>query len=211
MSTSIPGYTYGAADLARSPLSLEDLGMLEKTVLFTDDDRSALQQAGEVLSDQVDDVLDVWYGFVGSNAHLLAYFAGADGKPVNSYLAAVRERFGQWIRDTCERDYDQSWLDYQEEVALRHHRIKKNKTDDVNAAPDHPAALYDRVHLSHHGDHSPLSGEEGTHEGRGRQDARCLVQIGGPARRAVEQAVHTRQRLLRLRSSISSCAKTRPF
>ena len=127
MSTSIPGYTYGAADLARSPLSLEDLGMLEKTVLFTDDDRSALQQAGEVLSDQVDDVLDVWYGFVGSNAHLLAYFAGADGKPVNSYLAAVRERFGQWIRDTCERDYDQSWLDYQEEVALRHHRIKRTK------------------------------------------------------------------------------------
>ena len=135
MSTSIPGYTYGAADLARSPLSLEDLRMLEKTVLFTDDDRSALRQAGAVLSDQVDDVLDVWYGFVGSNPHLLAYFAGADGKPVNSYLAAVRERFGQWIRDTCERDYDQSWLDYQEEIALRHHRSKKNRTDNVNAAP----------------------------------------------------------------------------
>ena len=134
MSTSIPGYTYGAADLARSPLSLEDLGLLEKTVFFTDDDRSALRQAGAVLSDQVEDVLDVWYGFVGSNTHLLAYFAGADGKPVDSYLAAVRERFGQWIRDTCERDYDQSWLDYQEEVALRHHRSKKNRTDDVNAA-----------------------------------------------------------------------------
>ena len=133
MSTSIPGYTYGAADLARSPLSLEDLGLLEKTVLFTDDDRSALRQAGAVLSDQVDDVLDIWYGFVGSNAHLLAYFAGADGKPVDSYLATVRDRFGQWIRDTCERDYDQSWLDYQEEVALRHHRSKKNRTDDVNA------------------------------------------------------------------------------
>ena len=135
MSTSIPGYTYGAADLARSPLSLEDLGLLEKTVLFTDDDRSALRQASTVLSDQVDEVLDVWYGFVGSNAHLLAYFAGADGKPVDSYLTAVRERFGQWIRDTCERDYDQSWLDYQEEIALRHHRSKKNRTDNVNAAP----------------------------------------------------------------------------
>ena len=135
MSTSIPGYTYGTADLARSPLSLEDLDLLKQTILFTDDDRLALRQAGEVLGDQVDDVLDLWYGFVGSNAHLLAYFAGEDGEPVGSYLTAVRERFGQWIRDTCEREYDQAWLDYQHEVALRHHSAKKNQTDGVNAAP----------------------------------------------------------------------------
>ena len=43
MSTSIPGYTYGAADLARSPLSLEDLGLIQETLLFTDEDRSALR------------------------------------------------------------------------------------------------------------------------------------------------------------------------
>lgn len=135
MSTSIPGYTYGAADLARSPLPLDDLRLLEKTLLFTDDDRAALRQAGDVLSDQVEDVLDVWYGFVGSNAHLVAYFAGSDGKPVDAYLGAVRKRFAQWIRDTCERDYDQAWLDYQHEIALRHHSMKKNKTDGVDAAP----------------------------------------------------------------------------
>ena len=135
MSNSIPGYTYETADVARSQLSVEDLFVLEKTLLFTDDDRSSLRQAGAVLSDQVEDVLDLWYGFVGSNAHLVAYFAGSDGQPVDSYLAAVRKSFGQWIRDTCERDYDQSWLDYQHEVALRHHSTKKNKTDGVNAAP----------------------------------------------------------------------------
>ena len=135
MSTSIPGYTYGTPDLARSPLSMHDLGLLEATVLFSDEDREALRQAGEVLGDQVEDILDLWYGFVGSNAHLLAYFVGPDGQPVGSYLEGVRKRFGQWIRDTCERDYDQSWLDYQHEVALRHHRTKKNKTDDVDAAP----------------------------------------------------------------------------
>ena len=135
MSDSIPGYTYGAADLERSPLSLDDLGLLETTLLFTDTDRDALRQAGTVLGDQVEDILDLWYGFVGSNPHLLAYFAGSDGQPVGSYLEGVRKRFGQWIRDTCERDYDQAWLDYQHEVALRHHRAKKNKTDGVEAAP----------------------------------------------------------------------------
>ena len=56
MTTSIPGYTYGAANVARSPLSLEDLSLLEQTLLFTDDDREALRQAGAVLSDQVEDV-----------------------------------------------------------------------------------------------------------------------------------------------------------
>ena len=135
MSDSIPGYTYGAADLERSPLSLDDLGLLETTLLFTDTDRDALRQAGTVLGDQVEDILDLWYGFVGSNPHLLAYLAGSDGQPVGSYLEGVRKRFGQWIRDTCERDYDQAWLDYQHEVALRHHRAKKNKTDGVEAAP----------------------------------------------------------------------------
>jgi len=135
MAASITGYTYGSAELARSPLSLEELALLEKTVLLTDEDRKALRQAGEVLRDQVEDVLDLWYGFVGSNPHLLAYFAGPDGEPVAEYLTGVRERFGQWIRDTCERDYDQAWLDYQHEVALRHHRAKKNLTDGVQAAP----------------------------------------------------------------------------
>jgi len=134
-ATTIPGYTYGTAEAARSPLELDDLRLLEKAVLFTDDDRAALRCAGVVLTDQIEDVLDVWYGFVAANDHLVASFAGPDGKPNGDYLAAVRRRFGQWILDTCERDYDQAWLDYQEEIALRHYRTKKNRTDGVDAAP----------------------------------------------------------------------------
>jgi hypothetical protein len=66
--------------------------------------------AGEVLKDQIDAVLDLWYGFVGSHPHLVYYFSGPDGKPDANYLAAVRQRFGQWILDTCNRPYDQDWL-----------------------------------------------------------------------------------------------------
>lgn len=51
------------------------------------------------------------------------------------YLTAVRHRFGQWIMDLCNRKYDQGWLDYQHEIGLRHHSIKKNKTDNVDAVP----------------------------------------------------------------------------
>ena len=49
----------------------------------------------------------------------------------NPDVGAVRERFGQWILDTARAAYDQEWLDYQHEIALRHHRTKKNVTDDA--------------------------------------------------------------------------------
>jgi hypothetical protein len=134
---NIPGYTYGDASLARSPVSMDDLALLQKTVLLTQDDVLALRDAGKVLEPQIDAILDVWYGFVGANPHLLAYFSNpADGKPDARYMERVRARFGQWIRDTTAARYDQAWLDYQYEFALRHTRAKKNQTDGA-AAADH--------------------------------------------------------------------------
>lgn len=136
MSTpSIPGYTYGAAEVARSPLTLEDCENLKQVVLFGPEDQQYLQLAGEVLADQIEDVLDVWYGFVASHPYLLFYFTDGKGHPNNDYLAAVRKRFGQWILDTCNRPYDQAWLNYQQEIGLRHERTKKNQTDGVNSVP----------------------------------------------------------------------------
>jgi hypothetical protein len=134
--TNISGYTYGTAEVAQSPLKLADLENLKKAVLFNDEDETNLRLAGEVLADQVEEVLDVWYGFVASHPHLVYYFTDGKGNANSDYLGAVRQRFGQWILDLCNRPYDQQWLDYQQEIALRHHRTKKNQTDDVNSVPN---------------------------------------------------------------------------
>ena len=134
-AAEIPGYTYGSEGLQRSPVSDYDVELLKQTVLFGEDDERYLRMAGDVLRDQVEDVLDVWYGFVAAHPHLVRYFAGPDGAPIDAYLARVRARFGQWIHDLCERPWDRAWLDYQEEIALRHTPAKKNKTDEVDA-PD---------------------------------------------------------------------------
>ncbi|MGC8833857.1 MAG: protoglobin domain-containing protein [Armatimonadota bacterium] len=134
-NTSIPGYTYGSEQTARSPLSLKDLEDLKKAVLFSPEDERYLRMAGEVLADQIEDVLDVWYGFVASHPHLVYYFTDGRGNVSSEYLAAVRKRFGQWIVDTCNRPYDQAWLDYAYEIGLRHHRTKKNQTDGVQSVP----------------------------------------------------------------------------
>jgi hypothetical protein len=131
----IPGYTYGTSQVAPSPLTLEDLDNLKKAVLFTEEDERYLRMAGEVLADQIEEVLDVWYGFVGSHPHLVYYFTDGKGNANAEYLAAVRKRFGQWILDTCNRPYDKDWLNYAHEIGLRHHRTKKNQTDGVNSVP----------------------------------------------------------------------------
>lgn len=84
-ATTIPGYTYGTATLERSPVSLADFERMKKSVPFGDDDVRSLRLSRDILKDQVEAILDVWYGFV-ANPHLLASFsAKADGKPLGDY------------------------------------------------------------------------------------------------------------------------------
>jgi len=134
---TIAGYAYGDASLPRSPVSLEDLELLKTTLLFGADDVRALRQAHEVVKDQIEDILDVWYGFVASHPHLAVYFSRKDAGDLDpQYLARVRGRFAQWILDTTAADFDQRWLDYQQEIGRRHHRPGKNQTDGAHSV-DH--------------------------------------------------------------------------
>lgn len=136
MSHDIPGYTKGTPVIGRSPVSLEQFALMQKSALFGDDDVNALRESHAIVKDQVEAILDVWYGFVGSQPHLLASFTHAQsGQPVGDYLDGVRRRFGQWILDTARAEYDQAWLDYQHEIGLRHHRTKKNRTDNAPSTP----------------------------------------------------------------------------
>jgi Protoglobin len=138
IQTDIPGYTYGSDAVPRSPVSLEELQLLQATLLLGEDDVAALRRSRDLLEPRVEDILDVWYGFVGANPHLLDAFTGPDGQPNQAYLAAVRRRFGRWILDTARAEFDQAWLDYQHEIGVRHTRRRKNRTDGVQAADQIP-------------------------------------------------------------------------
>ncbi|WP_266168869.1 protoglobin domain-containing protein [Dyella subtropica] len=133
---SIPGYTYGQHSLAKAPYTLQDLKSLEKTLLFTDEDVRYLRMSKPILADQTDAILDVWYGFVASTPELVVYFKNnKTGEPDAAYLGAVRKRFAQWILDTADANYDQTWLDYQYEIGRRHTTPKKNQTDKADSTP----------------------------------------------------------------------------
>ena len=136
---SIPGYRLGDKTLPASPVSQQSFDELKASLLFGPDDVAALRKALPILTPQVEAILDVWYGFVGGNPHLLRYFSDPKtNQPVGAYLDAVRKRFGQWILDTCRADYDATWLAWQDEIGKRHHRSGKNKTDNVSAAAHIP-------------------------------------------------------------------------
>lgn len=129
----VPGYAFGSPDLATSPVTLADLEALKQAIGFGEGDHRALRTAWEVLQDQLGEVFDHWMGQFGPL--FVSYFAGPDGKPIERYLHAAHARFIRWIEDTCTRPYDQAWLDYQHEIALRHHRTKKNLTDRAESVP----------------------------------------------------------------------------
>lgn len=133
---AISGYAHGQQSLAKAPYTLQDLESLKKTMLFTDEDVRYLRMSKAILADQTDAILDVWYGFVASTPELVTYFRNNQtGAPDGAYLGAVRKRFGQWILDTADANYDQAWLDYQYEIGLRHTAPKKNQTDKADSVP----------------------------------------------------------------------------
>jgi hypothetical protein len=89
-----------------------------------------------VLADQTKQVVERWRsGIIASIPHLAKHSQASEGHPIPEYLAASNLRFQQWILDTCLRPYDQDWLNYQHEIALRHTSAKKNKTDSVQSTP----------------------------------------------------------------------------
>ena len=86
-TSSIPGYRLDDPALPESPLTADDLATLKASLLFGEEDAAALRKAHDVVKDQVEAILDVWYGFVGSTPHLLAYFTDArTGEPIGAYL-----------------------------------------------------------------------------------------------------------------------------
>jgi len=136
---TLAGYTYGTPAVARSPVSLAELALLEASVGWTLADAEALRKAGVILEDQIDAILDTWLSPVRATPFLAAYYGTPDGRTIDErYFIDVRARFGQWIRDTCNRPHDQAWLDYQHEIGLRHHRAKKNRTDGAATTPHIP-------------------------------------------------------------------------
>jgi hypothetical protein len=130
----IAGYAFGGREVPRSPVSLQELEQLKVSVGFTEEDSRYLRMAGEVLADRTKAIVEHWRsGIIAGIPHLAKHSRDLDGNALPDYLARSNRRFEQWIIDTCMRPYDQDWLNYTQEIALRHTSLKKNLTDHVTS------------------------------------------------------------------------------
>jgi len=128
----IEGYDYGLSAVARSPVSIEELRQLEQTAGWSKEDAAVLQRYPHIFRDRAEAMVDAWRSLIGAQEHLVKWFFDPNGKKDEDYAAKVKRRFVQWVTDSCFRPHDQAWLDYQEEIGLRHTPEKKNRTDGAH-------------------------------------------------------------------------------
>jgi len=133
--SDIAGYDFGSANSARSPVSAEELLQLEQTLGWTTNDAQLLRKHAPLFAAQAEKMVDSWRAIIGTQPHLAKWFLAPNGKPDDEYKAAVKKRFVQWVKDVAIRPHDQAWLDYQEEIGLRHTPDKKNRTDRHQRPP----------------------------------------------------------------------------
>jgi hypothetical protein len=139
IANDIPGYAYGTAEVSRSPVSMQELDQLKISAGFTDRDEHYLRLAGEVLADQTKAVVEHWRArIIAGIPNLARHSRTPEGDAIPEYLAKSNLRFQQWILDTCRRPYDQEWINYQREIALRHTTAKKNQVDGVQSTSHVP-------------------------------------------------------------------------
>lgn len=132
---SIPGYDFGAPSSAISPLSIDDLRNLEQTAGFSTADRDLLLRHADLFCANAEAMVDSWRSVIAAQPHLAQWFLRPDGKPDDEYKARVKRRFVQWVADIATRPHDRTWLNYQEEIGLRHTPARKNITDSAHTPP----------------------------------------------------------------------------
>jgi len=132
---SIPGYDYGSCRSAVSPVSETGQSELELTCGWTPADADMLARHADLFRAKAESMVDSWRAVIASQPHLAHWFVKPDGAPDDTYKASVKRRFIQWVVDVAQRPHDRDWLNYQDEIGLRHTPAKKNKTDSAHTPP----------------------------------------------------------------------------
>ncbi len=127
VAEDIYGYVYGTAAVATSAVSFAGPGGFKKSLSDSPDDEQYLRLAGDVLADQTKEIVDHCFsGIITNIPNLVRHSRSPKEEAIPEYSERSGLRFQQWILDTCFRPYNQDWINYQEEIALRHTSLKKN-------------------------------------------------------------------------------------
>ncbi|MGD1075961.1 MAG: hypothetical protein ABR903_07790 [Thermodesulfovibrionales bacterium] len=90
------------------------------------------------------------------------------------------------------RTYDQDWVNYQQEIALRHTSLKKNKVDGIRSTPYVPLRDVIAFIAVMNQTIKPYLAAKGNSELRriSRQDASGMVQVNSATAGTLGQPIH---------------------
>jgi hypothetical protein len=128
--SQIPGYDYGTDNSAKSDVTEDEVRLLEKTTGWSEADAWLLRSHADLFRRHAEEMVASWRAVIGSQPHLAQWFLDSQGNPDEDYKARVKARFVQWVVDVVTRPRDRDWINYQQEIGLRHTPGKKNKTDN---------------------------------------------------------------------------------
>jgi Protoglobin len=135
VAPAIPGYDYGTAKSAVSPVTDEELRHLEQTVGWTAEDAAVLARHADLFRAKSEAIVGRWRGIIASQPQLARSFFKPDGTPDEEYKTRGGRRLVQWVVDVPVRPHDRDWLNYQHEIGLRHTPAKKNQADGAHTPP----------------------------------------------------------------------------
>ena len=112
MSLSLLAHNAGCAGSDRPWFpDREEVELLLRISLFSQDDERALRSAWRILQGQTDDYLDVVLGVVAAYPLLANALRGADGGDGSeSGSETIRRHFQRWLSETCNLPKDPPWL-----------------------------------------------------------------------------------------------------
>ncbi|MFZ8848956.1 MAG: protoglobin domain-containing protein [Thermoproteota archaeon] len=137
---SIPGYIYGKPEVPKAPLDKKDFELLLDSLLWTKEDEENRKLLGEIISENMKDLLSDIVSYFGSRDYLLYYFKDKQGQTtITEYVNNTVDRLAQWLLDICYKPLDEHFINYNYLIGLRHTYEEKGKADKIETIPHIPA------------------------------------------------------------------------
>jgi len=137
--SEIKGYIYGKPEVPKAKITIQEFQLMLDSVLWTKEDEENRKILGEIIKENMNDILNAIVNYFGSKEYLLYYFKDKTGTTtVSEYVNNTVDRLAQWLLDLCFRPLDENFINYNYLIGLRHTEIEKGKADNVGTIPHIP-------------------------------------------------------------------------
>ena len=137
--SNIKGYIYGKPEVPKAKITMQEFQLLLDSALWTKEDEENRKILGEIIKENMNDILNAIVNYFGSKEYLLYYFKDETGTTtISEYVNNTVDRLAQWLLDICFRPLDESFINYNYLIGLRHTEIGKGKADNVKTIPHIP-------------------------------------------------------------------------